>query len=152
MATKLYEVINPSDAMTMHAASIEIAAAACAMLGGGKIGAREVSNNEEAERTPVLFGWDEWLRDRSMLPLGPWILAHEAEIVAALRSVMLGSPADRADLDHMLAALPDDAARAAFIVARNDRRRSSMSDWEKAAHTMAASLEAKSKGSEVTNG
>lgn len=139
MATKLYEVINPSDAMTMYASSIEVAAAACAMLGGGKIGAREVSGNDDAERTPVLFGWDEWLRDRSMVPLGPWILEHKDHIVAALRSVMLGSTND---LDAMLAALPDDASRAAFIASRNDRRRSSMSDWESAAHALAAKLEA----------
>jgi anti-sigma factor RsiW len=54
--------------------------------------------------------------------------------------VLLGSPADRLAVEEALAGLPDAAARAAFILSRNDRLRSSCNDIEGRAHKLAKTL------------
>jgi hypothetical protein len=132
----LYDIINPSDALTMRADSIEIAAAAIAVLTEGSAGVRDVATGEQS---PVLLGWEEWLTKRGMLPLAPWLKANASGVCAALRSVRLGKPEDRDALDAEEAAVPEDQ-RPAWILARNDRLRSSMSDYEGPAHRMAAHL------------
>lgn len=125
---KLYDIINPSDAMTMYAPSDVVAGVAVALMGNGKFG---------VEGSPVLFGWDEWFTANGISDLSAWVKEHAAEVGAALRSVALGSRNDRADYDAALAAIDCPDKRAAFIAARNDRRRTSMSDWETYAHKLA---------------
>ena len=125
---KLYEIINPSDAMTMYAPTPVLAGVAVALMGNGKLG---------VEGSPILFGWDEWLKENGIEDLSAWVKDHAAEVGTALRSVALGSVNDRRDYDAALAAIDCPEKRAAFIVARNDRRRSSMSDWETWAHQLA---------------
>lgn len=135
----LFDVINPSDAMTMHAPDILTAGAAVLLLGGGKIGARNI---EGGDGTPVLFGWEDWYKERGVEDVSDWIGDHLAEVADALESVMLGSPNDRTDLDEALRLMPKEA-REAYIQDRNDRRRSSCSDWETYAHDLAGQLRSK---------
>lgn len=125
---KLYEIINPSDAMTMYAPTPVLAGVAVALLGNGKLG---------VEGSPILFGWDEWLKKNGIEDLSAWVKDHANEVGAALRSVALGSVNDRADYDAALAAIDRPEWRASFIAGRNDRRRSSLSDWETWAHQLA---------------
>lgn len=103
-----------------------------AILGSGKLGVKG---------TPILFGWDKWFVKNGITDLSGWIQEHRAEIGAALRSVALGSLFDRADYDSALAAIEDPDKRKAFIKNRNDRRRSSMSDWESWAHKLADQID-----------
>lgn len=134
----LYDIMNPCDDLTMYAPSIEVAGAALGILGQGRLGARDVKTDE---RTPLLIGWEPWFKERQMDPLGPWIIAHGAEIVAALRTIMLSTPENRAEIDAMLAQQEDPQARDAWILSRNEKIRSSMNDIEGNAHRMAGHLE-----------
>ena len=136
----LYELINPSDALTFYAPTIEVAGAAIGILGGGAYGAKDCASDEQ---TPVLLGWKEWLAEHGMDDLNDWSIKHGAEIVAALRSVYLGKPAERPDLDRQLAAQGDTTALIAFRLARNNRERSSTNDIEGDAHDLADSIEKK---------
>lgn len=133
------EIINPSDALTMRCATFKVGAVAVMLLGGGKLG---LDGPEEDHRTPVLFGWSEWISEQfgSTNGLAEFKHEHRGAIAEALRSVALGTIAERADYEDALAAIPEEG-RAAFIKRRNDRRRSSMNDIEGSAHRLADALE-----------
>jgi hypothetical protein len=139
---KLFNLINMSDALTFYAPSLEIAGAMVGILGGGTYGAADVETDES---TPVMFGWHEWLKERGMEDLNRYAIEHSAEILAAMRSVYLGKPKDRPELDAMLAAQEDNVARIAFRMKRNDTQRSSTNDIEGNAHDMADKIEKKLK-------
>lgn len=134
----LFEIINPSDPLTMHAPDLLTAGVAVALLGNGKIGAHNVEDEEE--RTPILFGWKDWFSEQGVPDVKAWIDDNKPAVADALRSVALGSAKDRAGHDAALAAITDDDNRTEYIKARNDRLRSSFSDWEGYAHELAERL------------
>lgn len=131
----IYNIINPSDPLTLKAESIEVAGVAVALLGQGMYGA-----DGDDGSTPVMFGWDEWLEEHGMSDISVWVVDNLNSVALALESVMLGDVDDRTDLDAALEAITDDEKRKEFIEKRNDRRRSSLNDIETRAHQMAARL------------
>lgn len=133
---KLYELINPSDRYTFYAPSIEVAAVTVIQLSAG-FGANEVGGDE---RTPVLFGWQEWLDGHGITP--EWTDDHLEEIAAALESFLIGGPAERADVESMLAELPEEK-RKAWRAKRQDRHRSSMNQIGESAYKYAAAIRRK---------
>ena len=54
----IYELVNPSDPYTFEAPNIEVAGVCACLLSSG-FGARGAD-----ESTPILFGWNAWLKDR----------------------------------------------------------------------------------------
>jgi hypothetical protein len=132
----IYEIINPSDALTCKADNFLVAAAAIALFGDGQYGLKEVGGNNS---TPVLFGWDNWFKDNGIDDVSEFIDNNLKEVADILDSVMLGSPDDRLDLDTMLETLSGDRKKE-WIAARNDRRRSSLNDIETYAHKNANRL------------
>lgn len=130
----LYEIINPSDALTMYAPDLVTAGVAVAILGHGQYG---------VEGTPILFGWDEWFEGNGIQDLDIWLDQSDnlKSVAQCLRSVALGSVEERKYYDAALEAITDDAARKKFIADRNDRRRSSMNDIETRAHKLADACE-----------
>lgn len=134
----LYELVNPSDGYTFYAPSIEIAAA-CAVLLSTGFGATPSSG--EGESTPVLFGWQEWLDERGID--SEWIDSHRDEIADAYESFLIGGSSERADVESMLAMLPEEK-REEWRNQRQDRRRSSMNQIGEAAYAKAKQLRSKS--------
>lgn len=132
---KLYELINPSDPYTFYAPSIEIAGAAVVLL-SSNFGAKQV-HDENAESTPVLFGWDDWLKDRGIDD--QWVKANRLEIADALDSFLIGGSDKRADVESMLEMLPEDK-REQWKNERQDRHRSSMCQIGEGAYKMAKNL------------
>lgn len=130
----LYELVNPSDAYTFYAASIEVAGV-CAMLLSTAYGASPVSG--EGESSPMLFGWKEWLEDRGIDD--NWITAHKDEIADAYESFLIGGAAKRADVESMLAMLPEEK-RQEWRDQRQDRHRSSLSKIGEAAYSHAIAI------------
>lgn len=126
----IYNIINPSDALTMHAPSLLIAGVAVALLGAGNYGVKG---------TPILCGWDQWFADQGINDLGAFIESHKQEITDALSSVLLGSADERPALDAQMLAMSE-PERLAFILERNDKMRSSMSNIEKQAHALAKAI------------
>lgn len=133
---KLFELINPSDQYTFYAPNIEVAAVAAIQL-STSFGAKEIGGDE---RTPVMFGWQEWLDDRGIT--AEWTSDHREEIAAALESFLIGSPSHRADVESMLAELPEEK-REAWRAKRQDRHRSSLNQIGEAAYKYAAAIRKK---------
>lgn len=134
----LYELINPSDPYTFEAPNLEVASVAACLL-STRFGAKPVGD-EDSESTPVLVGWDEWLNTRGID--GEWIKSHRIEIAAALDSFLIGKPGDRADVEDMLAELPEEK-RKAWRAHRQDRHRTSMNRIGEEAYQLAEQLRGK---------
>lgn len=135
---RLYELINPSDAYTFYAPSIEVAGV-CAVLLSTGFGARPVDG--EGESTPVLFGWNEWLESRGINT--EWVDQHCEEIAAAYDSFLIGDARKRADVESMLAMLPEDK-RQEWRDQRQDRHRSSLNQIGEAAYAKAKAMRGRS--------
>ena len=134
---KLYELINPSDPYTFYANSIEVAGVAAVLLSEG-FGAKPVDG--VGESSPVMFGWEVWLKERAID--SNWMDAHRLEVAAALDSFLIGGAATRADVESMLAELPPEK-REGWRLARQDRHRTSMNKIGEAAYKMAKRLRSK---------
>ena len=130
------DIINPSDAMTLKADDFEAACVAIAIVGQGQWGIKDVENEDNS--SPVLFGWEDWLAKRE-IDLSQYIKDNRLLLADILDTVMLGTPSGRADLEAMLAEIPEER-REAWIADRNDRRRSSLNDIEGVAHKYAKRL------------
>lgn len=104
---KLYELVNPSDPYTFYAPSIEVAGVCAVTLSSG-YGAKEVGG--DGEQTPVVFGWADWLESRGINTF--WVRAHAREIAEAYDSFLIGDAAGRADVESMLAMLPEEKRQA----------------------------------------
>ncbi len=98
-----FEIINPSDPLTMLAPSLEVAAVAVAEI-STQLGVSATIEGEEVS-SPVLFGWDEWFQERGLD--GDWFAQHRSQVVAALRSVALGDRNDRTDFEAAMLAITD---------------------------------------------
>jgi hypothetical protein len=133
---KLYELINPSDPYTFYAPSIEVAGACVVILSTG-FGAKPVDGDGEC--TPVMFGWNEWLKDRGIDD--KWLDEHLAELAECYESFLIGDAAKRADVESMLAMLPDDKKQE-WRDQRQHRHRSSMNQIGEAAYQRARAFRA----------
>lgn len=137
---KLYDIFNPCDPMTMYAPSLLVAGVAVALLGNGKLG---------VDGTPMIIGWDKWFSVHGINDLASWIKSNSKDVSAALRSVALGSEYARPAYDAAIAAIDCPVKRAAFIKERNDRMRSSTSDFESYAHELADRIDKINEGEDV---
>lgn len=101
----IYELINPSDALTFEAEDHRVAISVVLALGGGMYGA-EASNGDKDLRVPILMfeGNTEaylkkWFGEDDSVA---WMIANKAAVIASLRGVLYSRPADR--LESMLVA------------------------------------------------
>lgn len=139
----LYELINPSEPYTFRARDILTAGIVACQLSNA-FGAR-CCDGTSKDSTPVLFGWSEWFDAHgldSTWQENPSNLDAAAE---AFESFLIGSPAVRADVESMLAMLPDAAARKKFIDDRQDRQRSSMNEIGASAYKLGKLLRLKAQ-------
>lgn len=140
----LYELINPSDRYTFEAPSIEVAGAVAVLLSEG-FGAKPVHG--DGETTPILFGWNAWLKDRGIDEA--WIKSHCGELADAYDSFLIGGANERADVESMLAMLPPEK-REQWRAERQDRHRSSLNQIGERAYQLAKRFRAKANPSITT--
>lgn len=133
----LYELINPSDPFTFESPDILTAGVAVALLSTG-FGAVCIDGSSD-ERTPVLFGWGEWLQSYGLND--EWLAEHRLQVADALDSFLIGSASDRDELRRAMELMTPEA-REQFKSERNERQRSSMNNIGRAAYAMAARLRA----------
>ena len=139
---QLYEVINPSDPVTVEAPSDLVAGLAGILLGRGAYGM--AGEDGELALPLMLFGVGvalaEWLAKQGEDDLGAALEANRDAVIACLRSATLCKPAERASLVAAVRAGGGDpvAALAAF----NESRRSSMNNICGRAFGIAESMEA----------
>ena len=118
------EIINPSDAYTLRTDDFKTAAVAIAILGRGQM---SLKNIDGEERSPVLFGWDDWLKEQGIEDLGKYIDDHAKEMADILDTVLIGGKTDREEVESTLSLLPEDQ-RQKWLEDRHERRRSSMNN------------------------
>lgn len=132
----LWELINPSDPYTFEAPNLSIAAVCAELLSRG-FGARCIDPGHDDECSPVLFGWDEWLKDRGID--GDWVVEHRHEIADALDSFLIGRASERKEAKEAMAMMTPEKA-AEYKAARQERNRTSMNQIGEAAYKIAARL------------
>lgn len=143
----VWELINPSDCYTFEAPNIEVAGVVAVFL-STSFGAKRIDQRDD-ERTPVLFGWNEWLEDRGINEA--WIDEHAGEIAAAFDSFLIGSYQQRLDYLAILAAVPVEKRRE-VIAERQERRRTSMNKIGEAAAAYARHFDLVRKKREAAHG
>lgn len=126
------EIINPSDPYTLLTDEFLPAGVAVFILGRGQLG---LSCDDPEQDTPVLFGWEEWLRSWCGDDLRGWVHGHFEPMAAALESVLIGTAAERRRYEVCLKRCDDpEALRAEW----HDEERSSVNDIGRAAWSLAA--------------
>lgn len=139
----IYDIINPSDPVTMEAKTFEAALIATLLVGGGQYAAKPVEEGEEV-RLFLFGGFDAWFEERYPgKKLDELIDENRADATAALRSFCTGSVNDRRLFDAALTAITDESKRQQFLAEWDDRKRSSLNQITKRAHAIADQVEAK---------
>lgn len=133
---KLYEVINPSDAVTFEAESDDVAAIAVLFLGRGKYGCTDEQGSDVLPL--LLFGSDGWIEkfcaDRKLADLSDFLSANAEALAKALESTSVCSLANRKAL--VAAVGPDPVALERW----NEAKRSSLNNICAAARKLAAAF------------
>lgn len=139
-----WEIINPSDKYSLQARDFPTAAAACLLLGEGRMGLDP--ETDEQPRCPVfIFGGHESFVDEYFGgDLSGWIDAHLEAVADCLDSVLLGGFSRRRDFDAAVAAIDDPAKLATFREAWLDKR-SSLNNIGGYAAELAAHLRSESE-------
>lgn len=141
----LFNIINPSDPYTMRAVDLEVAAVAVCVLGEGKYALEEIGG-ERLGQVPMFptGGHDEWFTKQFGRNFAD-TLNHVCEkrhdeLIKALASVHLGTPADKAAFDERAAQCPDPEAVVELLHELHDAKRTSMNDIGRRAWSMAQAL------------
>jgi hypothetical protein len=132
-----------SDAYTFYATSLDVAGVAAVIL-SQSYGAKDVETNE---KTPILFGWNEWLDERGINDA--WIESHYAELADVFDSFAIGSVEARKDFDRAMELIDDPAKREQFRNERQERQRSSVSQIGERAYAIAKAFRAKLQGGDA---
>lgn len=130
------EIINPSDPYSLRCENFNCGAVAIALLGCGQLGLHSMNG---VEQSPILFGWDDWFKERGIEDLSKFADEHTEEMAEILESVLIGSPRDREELELAISAIPEER-RAEWLAKRHDDKRSSLNDIGGAAASVAQRL------------
>lgn len=135
----IYEIINPSDPITIEAEEELIAQVVTLLLGQGKMGLKD-----EAHETVLplfLFGGaDEWLEERGIVGetgLNDFIVLHRRELAECFMSAMVCKPGQRRALLKALQGAPDPQKA---LQVYNEEQRSSLNDFCGYAHAWGRKL------------
>lgn len=138
MKTKTYEIINPSDAVTLQASDLRIAGVAVLLLGNGLYGLTD--ENDEAVVPLMLFGTSEkWLKENHIESLNDFIKENKSAIADVLASVTYGKIEERLGFDKAVGMMTPEKAKE-YRAWWNDKNRSSLNDIGQRALAIAAKL------------
>lgn len=137
--TNTYEIINPSDCVTLESDDELAAVAATVLLGRGAYGLVRTGDGERVCPVMLFGGADEWLAEKFGGDFGAWLDDNASAVADVLDTAMCCSAAERAALVAALAGLPDDEQRQRRA-AYNDEARTSLNDICGAAATWARRL------------
>lgn len=140
---ELYEVINPSDAVTFRAASDAVAFYCVVVLGRGKAGCRRRDGQDLP--TLMLFMPPDQVEQHLCANLGglspsDFLAQNREEIAAAFESFAYGRFSERDTYDAAIEAITDPEKLRAFKAKHEDRQRTSMNQWVQAAWNVAKAV------------
>jgi hypothetical protein len=118
----LYEIVNMSDPYTIEAASLDVAAVACAILGSGQYQFKPLEDGGEEVPFFMFGGQDEWCQKHFQESFEQLVLRvrteKREELADCLDSVLIGKKDARADF---LSGRDPNETREAFEKARLER-------------------------------
>ena len=126
----IFEIINPSDHLTIQADNPVAAAVPILVIGEGRLGLRSLATDETVLPVMLFGGLDDWLADHGfadVAALWAWTAEHWREVVSAMESVVVGDGDSRKLLELELESIEDGAKRE-HRIAFNDARRSSLNN------------------------
>lgn len=140
----IYTFITPSDPITFKAGSDKVAFLCATLLGNGKAGCE---NTDTGESIPSLLIFhpdpEKTITDYLGASVKEFLESNLKEVCDAFESFSYGSPSDRETYDSAVEAITDPDKLKEFKAKHEDKNRSSMSTWVKAAWGYAVSLKAK---------
>lgn len=143
----IYELINPSDAITFEAPDLKIAGLVTILLGEGAYAANPEDDTQEGVPLMIFDGPEEWWN--AHFSEEPWqdsAKTFAAQLVPALRSVCCASFSQRRLFDIALESIDDPEKRQGFIDKWNDMNCTSMNNIVGRAQEFAAFIEIKYLG------
>ena len=140
----VYELVNPSDDYSFEAPDDQVAAYVALAVGQGRYDARLLGDREASNPIMCMLSFystaetvdDDVKKLLGGLSLNDFLAARTAEVVAALRSLVIGN---RADLAASLIGRGEQEA-ATLKAAWHEKHRTSMTDIGKYANDMADSI------------
>lgn len=142
---KIYDIINPSDAVTIEANDPIVAAVSILLLGDGQY----ALDDEEGHAAAPFFmfgGLEQWLREKGIDSLDKYFKLHASDIAEVLRSCVYGSITDRRSYNIAISHIPE-GEREVFRDRWNEARRSSITNIVKRGDELAKALTSKYKAS-----
>lgn len=145
-ARLVYSIQNPCDPYTLVASSPVAACLACSLLGAGRF--TLVPEGDAPKVSMPMFAIsggdaDEWFRvtfGGGYLGVKELLEEHLGEVVASLRSVLIGTYDDRLIIEHALSFMSEVSGNL-WLGERHERLRTSMSDIQAKAFELADSIE-----------
>lgn len=133
----IYEIVNPSDAVTIEADDVKVAGLATWLLSNGY----GLDDEEGQNVWPIaIFGIGQGLLETQGIPdVDKFIKDNALRMAEVLDSVMYGYPSDRALVKSAMEKMtPENAAT--YLSEWNEKHRSSMNNIGKACRTIAKRL------------
>lgn len=127
----IFNLVNPSDAITFIGEDVQIAQAAILLLGRGMYGLEDESL-EYVLPVFILGDAKPWLEENGFSNLGQFIFDNAAAIADFLATCLYSSVGERRDYEEAVARMTPEAA-AEYRQTHQKDRRSSMSDIGSAA-------------------
>lgn len=130
----IYNFITPSDHITFKTNNNKVAFTCALLLGNGKAGCDNITTGE---KLPTFLAFseepqkqiDEFIEG----DFGEFIKSHKSEISDCFKSFAYGSVSERETYDDACNSITDDEKLKEFKKKHEDKNRSSMSQWVKAA-------------------
>lgn len=128
----MWEVINPSDAVSFTTDDVRIAIGVTALVGEGHYGLQDEKGREYPAM--LLFMDMEQIGKHlcphfnSLKEMLDYLGAHPDKTIAALESFALASIPQRIDFEKALEAITDEEKRRKYVAEFNDRHRTSVND------------------------
>lgn len=130
----IYEFITPSDPITFKANDDKVAFTCALLLGNGEAGC---NNTSTGRSLPTLLFFssnpDESIREFIGGEFDEFIMVNKQQIGECFRSFCYGSAEDRKTFEDACDSITDEGKLKDFKAKYEDRNRTSMSRWVKAA-------------------
>lgn len=141
----LFNIINAPEPYILRAVDLEVAAIAISAIGEGLLGLEEIGGDRSGvvPLFTVRGAADAWFAKQFGRNFGDslnhvlGIDDRYEEVVRALHSVFIGTPADKLAFDELAAKCPDDEAYVALLLSTHDAKRTSDHDIGRQAWDMA---------------
>ena len=125
---KVYEIINPSDMMTIEAEELKVAVISILHVSNGAYGLENVDDEKDEFPIFLLGGWREWWKEKYKDDPDEYADKHEKEIIDCLNSVMLGDANDRKLYKTGIDLMKDEESKETFKKQWHETKCSSMND------------------------